>query len=147
MYRTMISLVVALMIYGTAMAADPVSTGSKDKEPSATLEQKVEEKVEAAKENVEKAKEKVKRFVRRLPNYFKEVVTEEQKTKIYAIQEEYAPKIAEYREKLANAIKEQNEKIHAVLTPEQKQKIEELQEAARVKRKVKSEEDTDKSEE
>ena len=49
------------------------------------------------------------------------------------IQEEYKPKIDAARAQLDALVKEQNEKIAAVLTPEQKKKVEEA--AANVKEK------------
>jgi Spy/CpxP family protein refolding chaperone len=55
----------------------------------------------------------------RLPLHYAQVVTEEQKQKILKIQDEYQPKIEALE-------KERDAKIAALLTPEQKQKIEEV---------------------
>jgi hypothetical protein len=71
----------------------------------------------------------------RLPAYFGAVVTPELREKIYAIQAEYEPRIGQLRKELDALTKERDEKIHALLTPEQKKKIEELKAAARPSKK------------
>ena len=68
----------------------------------------------------------------RLPPNYGKVVTDEQREKIYKIQDEYRPKIEALRAQLKALLKERNEKIEALLTPEQKQKITE----AKAKRKA-----------
>lgn len=68
-----------------------------------------------------------------LPPYYREVVTEEQRQKIYAIQAEYNSQIAELEAKVAQLRKERDAKIEALLTPEQKKRIEDLR-AAKAKR-------------
>jgi hypothetical protein len=67
----------------------------------------------------------------RLPNYYANVVTEKQKEDIYKIQEEYKPKIDAAKAQLDALNKEMNEKISAVLTAEQKKKVEEAEAAAK----------------
>jgi len=69
-----------------------------------------------------------------LPPYYREVVSEEQRQKIYAIQAEYNSQIAELEAKVAQLRKERDAKIEAVLTPEQKKQIEDLRAAAKTKR-------------
>jgi len=83
-----------------------------------------------AKEKKQRAKPKG-----RLPNYYKDVVTEDQKKEIYAIQAKYrdqqkalAAQIKALKDKL-------NEEIEAVLTAEQKGKIAKIAEEAAAKRK------------
>ena len=82
---------------------------------------------------VKKAVAKRKESRGRLPAHYAPVVTEEQKEKIYKIQEEYKPKIDAARAQMDALVKEQKEKIAAVLTPDQKKKIEEA--AAKAKEK------------
>lgn len=60
----------------------------------------------------------------RLPPYYKDVVTQEQRDKIYKIQDDFNPKIDALEAQLKKAKKEQTDKIEALLTPEQKKKIE-----------------------
>ena len=119
-----------------------VTSGSRS---TAMTEEEVTEN-EATEEKSEK-KAKSKRAVHRLPNYFGQIVTEEQKVEIYKIQDEYAPKVQEYREKLAGVLKERNAKIHAVLTPEQKEKLEQMKQEAIAKRKTKQAETATDNEE
>jgi hypothetical protein len=58
----------------------------------------------------------------------------EQRGAIGKIQAEYGPKIAALKAELAKITQQRDEKIAAVLTPEQQQKIAELQAAAKGKR-------------
>lgn len=73
----------------------------------------------------------------RLPAYYRDVVTDEQKAKIYAIQKELGPKIAELRKQLEALTAEQKQKIEAVLTPEQLQKVKDLEATAKKTRDAK----------
>ena len=75
---------------------------------------------------------------RRLPAYYKDVVSEEQREAIYEIQEEFGAKIAELKVKLAELQKQQAAKVEAVLSPEQKQKVGQLKAAAAAKRHPKA---------
>lgn len=83
------------------------------------------------------AAQKVKKFRGRLPAYYRLVVDEKQRQAIYAIQEEYAPKIADLRAQLEAQIKQRDEKVAAVLTPEQLKKVEDAKAAAKAKRSQK----------
>jgi hypothetical protein len=60
-----------------------------------------------------------------LPKYYANVVTEEQREKILKIQEEYKPKIEALETQLKALKKERDDKVSAVLTEEQKKKVEE----------------------
>lgn len=71
-----------------------------------------------------------------LPPYYRDVVSEEQRQKIYAIQSEYNAQIAELEARVAQLRKERDAKIEALLTPEQKKKIEDLRAAAKSKRQT-----------
>jgi len=74
----------------------------------------------------------------RLPAYYKDVVTQEQREAIYRIQEEYGAKIAEAKARMADLQQQQAAKIEALLKPEQKQKIDQLRAAAAAKRQAKA---------
>jgi len=75
-----------------------------------------------------------KRPAARLPNYYREVVTEEQREKILAIQEQYSAQIDPLRRELEKLARERDQKIESLLTPEQKKQIEDLRAAAKAKR-------------
>jgi len=95
--------------------------------PTAAQEQDAPAKTVAAK--------KAKKPSGRLPNYYKDVVSRQQREQIYAIQAEYREKIAALKAQLAAMTKEQNEKIAAVLSAEQIEKVEQLKAEAAAKRK------------
>ena len=69
-----------------------------------------------------------------LPPYFKGVVDEKQRDAIYTSQGEYAAKIAALKAQLEAVTKERDTKIAAVLTPDQRKKVEQLQTEAKAKR-------------
>lgn len=71
----------------------------------------------------------------RLPAYYATVVTRDQKQQIYKIQQEYAPRVKELQTQIDNLNKQRDEKIEALLTAEQKQKVEALKTEAAAKRK------------
>jgi hypothetical protein len=73
-------------------------------------------------------------FRGRLPNYHREVVDQDQRETIYKLQADYAPRIAELRSQLDALIAERDRKIAAVLTPEQRRKIEQIRAAAQAAR-------------
>ena len=74
----------------------------------------------------------------RLPPYYKEIVTAEQKDQIYKIQTEYKAKIDAAIAQYHALTKEQATKIEALLTPEQKQKLDQLKSAPKPKRSAKA---------
>ena len=78
-----------------------------------------------------------KNLYRRLPPYYAQVVKPEQRKEIYAIQEQYGPKIDALRAQLEALIQERDKKIEAVLTEAQRQEVERLREEAKAKRAVK----------
>jgi Spy/CpxP family protein refolding chaperone len=61
-------------------------------------------------------------------------LTDEQEAKIADIRKEYGPKVQEAAKDLATVVKEEVEKAHAVLTPEQKTKVEAFKEERRERR-------------
>ena len=73
----------------------------------------------------------------RLPPYYGQVVTPEQRKQIYAIQDEYGPKIDALRKQLEALMAERDAKIAAVLTEEQRKELARLQEEAKAKRQPK----------
>jgi capsule polysaccharide export protein KpsE/RkpR len=75
----------------------------------------------------------------RLPNYYTDVVTEKQREDIYKIQEEYKPKIDALKTQLDALNKEMNDKISALLTAEQKKKVEDAAAAAAKAKSAKEE--------
>ncbi|MCI0358680.1 MAG: hypothetical protein L0211_09375 [Planctomycetaceae bacterium] len=85
----------------------------------------------------EKAK-KAEKTKGRLPAYYADVVSAEQKEKIYAIQAKYDDQIKELNEQLAAVAKKLNDEIEAVLTAEQKAKIDAARQEAVAKKKKKS---------
>jgi Spy/CpxP family protein refolding chaperone len=74
---------------------------------------------------------------RRLPAHYAQVVDEQQREKIYKIQEEYQPKIEALQKQLEALKKERDEKISALLTVEQKKQVEEATAKGRANRKSK----------
>jgi hypothetical protein len=89
----------------------------------------------AAKPAAEKTvKKERKTSYKRLPANFGKVIDEKQREQIYAVQEEYGPKIEALKKQLDTLTKERDEKINALLTPEQIKKIEDLKAEAKAKR-------------
>lgn len=84
--------------------------------------------------SAEAAPAKTKKFRGRLPAYFSQVVDEEQRKAIYAIQEEYSAKIVSLKTQLETMTKERDDKIAATLTASQREKIEGLKATAKAKR-------------
>ena len=75
----------------------------------------------------------------RLPAYYKAVVTEEQKAKIYAVQTKYAAQIEDLQSQLQTLRLKQNEEIEALLSKEQLDKITTLKAESDSKRKKRGE--------
>ncbi len=69
------------------------------------------------------ARKKADKAKGRLPSYYADVVSDEQRADIYAIQEKYAKELKSLNEQLLALTKKQNDEIEAVLTAEQKEKI------------------------
>jgi len=124
---------------GVALAADqPAAAGSAQPSGSgqaAGTEATTSKEKKSAPKKTKGAKTTKPRG--RLPNYFSGVVTDEQRGKIYAIQSEFDPKIKELSIKLEALKKERDEKILALLSPEQRKKIDDLKAAAKKSREEK----------
>ncbi len=97
--RVLLWLVPALMT--VALAGPRVSAVAQDAEPAAAKKQPAA----------------AKKFRGRLPNYYRQVVDAKQRTAIYKVQKEYAPRIEALKAQLAALMKERDEKVVAVLTP------------------------------
>jgi hypothetical protein len=75
----------------------------------------------------------------RLPAYYKAVVTEDQKTKIYAVQAKYAAQIEDLQSQLETLRQKQNEEIEALLSKEQLDKVTALKAEADTKKRKRGE--------
>ncbi|MCL6505328.1 MAG: hypothetical protein K6T86_21855 [Pirellulales bacterium] len=75
---------------------------------------------------------------RRLPPFYSRVINNMQREAIYAIQDEYAPRIDELEDQLEALIAERDAKIEAVLTPEQLEQVKQLATEAQQRRKRRS---------
>ncbi len=63
-------------------------------------------------------------------NYSKLGLTAEQKKKIYAIEDEYDPKIAALKKQIEDLTQEKKTKTHDVLTDDQKKRLKEIRDTA-----------------
>lgn len=70
----------------------------------------------------------------RLPQYYGQVVTPEQRTAILAVADEYAPKLAELEAKLLALRGEADGKMRALLSSEQQKKLDQLIAEGKAKR-------------
>jgi hypothetical protein len=86
----------------------------------------------------EKSSKKAKATAKgRLPAYYKDVVTEKQKTDIYALQLKYNGQIEALEQQLNTLQEQRDTEIEGLLSTEQKEKVEALRAAAAGKRKTK----------
>ena len=115
-------------VLGLACALNVESAWAQEKKSSAAADEKVAAKKPAG----------------RLPAYYTAVVTPQQRDAIYKIQTEYASQLKELQTKVASLTKERDERVAALLTPEQKEKIEKAKEAATAKRAAKTAETKEK---
>ncbi|MGH7192205.1 MAG: hypothetical protein ACREJM_01585 [Candidatus Saccharimonadales bacterium] len=74
----------------------------------------------------------------RLPAYYARVVSGDQRDKIYAIQQSYEPKIAELQAQLKALTDKRDAEMEAVLTADQKTKVQQLAADAKGKRAARS---------
>ena len=72
----------------------------------------------------------------RLPAYYKEVIDTQQRDKIYAMQGEFAAKIAPLQEQIKKLVAERDIAIEKILTAEQLEKLNKIRAAAATKRKA-----------
>lgn len=71
----------------------------------------------------------------RLPAYYNKVIDGQQREKIYAIQQQYEPKITALKAELQALQDKADAEVDAVLTPEQREIIKKLADEAKQKRK------------
>ena len=83
----------------------------------------------------EKAEKAPKKAKGRLPAYYADIVTDQQRETIYAIQAKHQEKISELNAALLAATQAMNAEIEAVLTPEQKDKLKVAKEDGVAKKK------------
>jgi hypothetical protein len=91
----------------------------------------------------EKPKAAKKEAKGRLPAYYKNVVTDEQREKIYKIQDKYASQIEDLQSQLEGVRKKQSEEIEALLSKEQLEKVTSLKAESDAKKKKDSPKKTD----
>jgi hypothetical protein len=82
--------------------------------------------------------EKKEKSAGRLPSHFGQVVTKEQREKIYAVQAKFTDQILKLRGQIEALETQQKEEVEAVLTPEQREQVAKMAEDAKSKRSKKS---------
>ena len=99
-----------------------------------------------AKKGDDKAKPAAKERAKpkgRLPAYYKDVVTEEQRDQIYAIQAKYEKQLADLRDQIEAVQAKQTAEIEGLLSAEQKEKLAKVREEADTRKKEKAAKKTD----
>lgn len=92
----------------------------------------------------EKAKPTAKQKAKgRLPAYYKDVVTDQQRDQIYTIQAKYEKQLADLRAQIETVQSKQNEEIEALLSAEQKEKLAKVREEADAKKNAAKTKKTD----
>ena len=79
-----------------------------------------------------------------LPAYYGDVVSGEQREKIYAVMAKYKDKIAKLKQEVDALEEERNKEVEAVLTPDQKEKVAKAKTEAAAKSKAKKTENAKK---
>lgn len=72
-----------------------------------------------------------KKFARRLPNFYRDVVSDKQRDEVYTIQAAYFEPIEMLTQRLERLQNERDAQIEAVLNAEQKKKVEALRKESR----------------
>ena len=72
----------------------------------------------------------------RLPNFYAQVVSGDQREKIYAIQKQHAPEIDKLRKQLQELIAKRDAEMRNLLTEEQQARVDGLAEEARKRREA-----------
>jgi len=72
----------------------------------------------------------------RLPAYYKDVVTDEQRDQIYAIQAKYVKQLEDLQSQIDGLKAKQNDEIEGLLSAEQKGKLAKVKEEAEAKKKA-----------
>lgn len=100
--------------------------------PQASLAQQAKEDAKPAAAKAATAKKPAEPRGR-LPNFYREVVDNEQRARIYKLQEEYDAKIEALSAQLQELVNMRTTAIEAVLTADQLKKVKELQAASKEK--------------
>jgi hypothetical protein len=122
LWKKVTVLCVVLSAAALVLSSSPLSIGQEKKAEKAPKTEKTEKK--AAKG--------------RLPPYYADIVSGEQREKIYAIQAKYDDQVKELNAQLAALAKKINDEIEEVLTDEQKEKVKAAREAAVAAKKKKA---------
>jgi hypothetical protein len=126
-----------LVILGISVIARALPARAAEEGPAApAAAAKAEAPAPAAKPAARRGAAREGRPAARLPSYFSEIVTEEQREKIYAIQKQFAAKIDPLTREIEKLRQARDGEIEALLTPEQKKKLDELRAAAKAKREA-----------
>jgi hypothetical protein len=88
----------------------------------------------AAQKSDETSRSETKAPSARLPNYYGRVTTEEQRSKLREVVEQYAPQIQEKREELQALIAKRDAALAEMLTADQREEIAKLRAAAAARR-------------
>jgi hypothetical protein len=72
----------------------------------------------------------------RLPNYYARVISDEQRPKLTAVMQEFAPQIAEKRAELQALISKRDKSLEKILSPDQRQAVEKLRAEAASRRQA-----------
>ncbi len=130
-----LALTLVLVSSRTAPAADAGSTqkpAAAHTAAAGTLQPSSADSTPA--DQPDKTKKAKRRGGDHLPLYYKGVVTDDQKKQIYAIQDEYQPKLNALKEQLKTLTAERDAKLDALLTADQKTKVEAKRAEAQAKR-------------
>lgn len=76
-----------------------------------------------------------KKFTPRLPAYYGDIVSLEQRQEIYDLQTRFAEQIAPLQAQLAELTRQRDAQIEAVLTPAQRQRLQQARDKATSKRR------------
>ncbi|MCA8999333.1 MAG: hypothetical protein KDA80_20230 [Planctomycetaceae bacterium] len=69
-----------------------------------------------------------------LPTYYGQIgVTDDQREKLYAVQDEYEVQLEALRQQLKKVVRERDQKMEELLTPGQQLRLKELREAAKAR--------------
>jgi hypothetical protein len=143
MRRSLCKMAVLSLIGVLGFAFDPATGQDRAKKRPAdkkAAEQKAADKKAADKDADKKPPQKKEELSGRLPPYYKDVVDDAQREKIYTIQAEYANQIERLKQQLDDLEAERDRRVEAVLTPQQKAKVQAAQAQAKAKRTAKAKE-------
>ena len=130
-----LALTLVLVSGPTARAADAGSTqkpAAAHTAAAGTLQPSSADSTPA--DQPDKTKKAKRRGGDHLPLYYKGLVTDDQKKQIYAIQDEYNPKLQALKDQLKTLAAERDAKLDALLTADQKSKVEAKRAEAQAKR-------------